>query len=193
MMGCPQQWSRGQNTRAGIWGDSHRAGGGSAMRSSSSGVRTNLKLGLKKKKPFSPSLTVSPTFSPNSCPLLLLPPMGSQPSWGRCVPCQGSASLARAGCCMGETARMHRRAVPRASGCTATPGTHARVPAKCRGQPHRHLVLCAPPKAGGERASAMSRKGSADGGASSVARPAHCKCSEFLAGQNTGCWGYLFI
>lgn len=117
------------------------------MRPSSSAVRTNLRLGLNKK-PFLPLPPHFPHFLPkppafSSC----FPPTGSQPSWGRCVPCQGSASLARAGCCMGETARMHRRAVPRASGCTATPGTHARVPAKCRGQPRRHLVLCAPPKA----------------------------------------------
>lgn len=103
-------------------------------------ARTQQKAIAPPPSPFPHFLPKPPAFS--SC----FPPTGSQPSWGQCVPCQGSASLARAGCCMGETARMHRRAVPRASGCTATPGTHARVPAKCRGQPRRHLVLCAPLK-----------------------------------------------
>lgn len=45
-----------------------------------------------------------------------------RPSWGWCVLCQGSASLARAGCCMGKSARMHCYTVPCASGCTATAG-----------------------------------------------------------------------
>lgn len=60
------------------------------------------------------------------------------------------------------------------------------------GWPRRHLVLSAPPKAGGERASLMSRKDSADG-APCEARGAHSECSEFLAGQNRGCWLYLFV
>lgn len=38
----------------------------------------------------------------------------------------------------------------------------------------------------------MSRKDSA-GGARRETRGAHSKCSKFLAGQNRGCWVYLFI
>lgn len=65
-------------------------------------------------------------------------------------------------------------------------------PSQLPGQPRRHLVLGAPPKAGGWRASLMSGKDSADG-ARCEARGPHSKCSKFLAGQKRGCWVYLFI
>lgn len=188
MMGFPQQWGRGQNTRAGLWGHSHRAGGGSATRPSSSAVRTNLRLGLNKK----PFLPLPPSPFPPLSPqpprlLLLLPPDGqpAQPGPVRAVPGVSEPGTSRL---------LHGRnstyAPPRRASCLrlhSNPGDTCSGPSQVPGP--------APPAPGPLRPSESPQgsehlrcqgKASADGGASSAARPAHHKCSEFLAGQNGG-------
>lgn len=154
MMGCPQQWSRGQNTRAGIWGDSHRAGGGSAMCSSSSGVRTNLRLGLKKKKAifplprrfphFLPKLPPSPPASPDGQPAQLGPvhavPGVSEPGTSRLLHGRNStyAPPRRASCL-----RLHSNPGDTCSGPSQVPGPAPPAPGPPRpSESRRGASIC---------------------------------------------------
>ena len=104
---------------------------------------------------FFSSLPIFPTFFPNSHPLL---PLSAHRRPAQLAAVRAVPGVREAGMSWLPHGGNSTYAPPRCPLCLrlhSNPGTHARVPASCQGQ---HLVLITPPKAGGCRASLMSRK-----------------------------------
>lgn len=147
-----------------------------------------------QQKAISPPPSPFPPLSPQTPRLLLLLPPDGQPAQlgpVRAVPGVSEPGTSRllhgrnstyAPPCRASCLRLHSNPGDTCSGPSQVPGPAPPAPGPLRPsespQGSEHLRC--------------QGKASAGGGASSAARPAHRKCSEFLAGQNGGCWGYLF-